>query len=176
MKSRFIIVAFGFLLMSCSSTKITPEQIKELKSAVAQNNFEIVSTSAMPVVLANVAGIQRLLPPGSNVADVEITATTNYFRVQNDSISVVLPYYGEHQQLRGTNTDIGISFEGTPQEVKVRYDEKKNKYLINYTIKTRDELLRVLLTLFANKTAFIDLNSSHRTAISYSGSWELIDE
>lgn len=176
MKNRFLILFVLVIISSCSSAKkiVSSEQLESLKNAVENNLFEMNANSANPVAFANVRGIENLLPLGSNAANISLVNIPNYFRVQKDSIQLDLPYYGELQMPRAYGADNGLSFEGAPKKVVKEFNAKKNSYSIIYTLKAENESLKATLTLFANNSATLHLNSSIRTTIVYYGSWKAL--
>lgn len=177
MKKTFFFLLCSCFLMSCASSKInTLEELNTLKSVVAEAKFEVVSNSANPVAFANVRGLENLLPIGSNLASINLIGIANYFKVYNNTLAIELPYYGEQRMSRGYNTDVGISFKGVPKNKKIKFDEKKNRCLITYSLYTGNENLNILLTLYPNKKSRIDINSSHRTPISYYGDWKILGD
>ena len=176
MKKIILITLMSFLFFACGSRKLTSDkELLAFKNAIENNKLSFEATSANPVAFANVRGLERLLPPGSNVASINLVNNPNYFRVKNDSISFDLPYYGELQIGMGYNRDTGLKFEGTPEKAKVDFNSRKEKYTITYTVRTENENLRMFLVLFPNKTARLDVNSSNRTSIFYYGDWKVLE-
>lgn len=177
MKNSIYTLFLISILMSCASSKVeSDENLNTLKKAVEESRFEIVAVSANPVAFANVQGLQNLLPMGSNLGSINLIGIENYFKVFQNNISIELPYYGEQQISRGYNsTNVGFSVKGIPESSKIKFDSKKDKYRINYSVKGKDENLNISLVLFSNKKATININSSHRTAISYYGDWKILE-
>lgn len=174
MKNWMYLVVTVLFINGCASKKnvYTGQEISKFKEIVKINKFEFEASSANPIGLGNVRGINNLLPPGSNQSNINLVGTTNYLRVKNDSIFFDLPYYGERQMGGAYNSsDAGLKFEGVPKKVSSNYDEEKIKYTINYDINTPNENLNLVLVLFPNKYATLNITSSHRTSINYSGEW-----
>lgn len=173
------IISLGLLLLitiSCSSIKnsVTESDIANLKNVVFQKRFTIISQNATPLALNSNLGF--LLPPGSNSGLINLANINNHFKMVNDSVSIDLPYYGERQIVSAYNTNnTGFEIDTKFNEVKTTFDGKKNASNLTFWVKTKDESLRILITLFANKSATITINSTHRTTISYRGYWENID-
>ena len=111
-----------------------------------------------------------LLPPGSVANRINLIGNANYLRIKGDSISAFLPYFGERQLAGGyNNNNVGIQFNGIPKEYSVTKDEKKQQHNIRFNINNNTENFQVYITVFPNMTATMNINSSHRFAISYSG-------
>jgi hypothetical protein len=170
---RIVVVFLVVFSMGCKSTA-TPSEIKTLKTAVANKNFEANFNFATPVALANVRGLENILPPGSNTANISLLNIPNHFTVKNDSLKIDIPYYGEQQIALAFKSDNGIKYMGKVGKMKARFNAKKNKYILEYWIDAKDENLRATLTLFANYKSSMSLNSSHRTTINYNGTWKVL--
>jgi hypothetical protein len=159
------------LCYNCKSTA-TVAEISNLKEVVAGENFEVNSTFANPLALANVSGLENLLPPGSNIAQINLANIQNYFIVSKDSISLDLPFYGERYMNNGYGTDNGLKFDGKFEKNKMTYNAKRNDYLLEYWLNSNREKLRVAVTLYPNNSSSITVNSSHRSTITYKGNWK----
>lgn len=177
MKNCIYIFLFTSFLIGCASKKLnTTDNVSLLKQAVSESRFEIVAVSANPVAFANVQGLQNLLPIGSNLGNINLIGIENYFKVINNDLYIELPYYGEQRISRGYNSkNVGFSVKRKAESTKIKFDSKKRKYQINYRIKGKDENLDISLVLFSNKKATININSSHRTSISYYGNWKILE-
>lgn len=161
------------IAVSCVSSRSTVAEVNSLKEAVETNNFEIISDWANPYGLsARVSGIEKLLPPGDNRNNINLIGNANFFRVKNDTLHVELPYYGEQRLSRGYNSESGIYFKGKPSNYKVSFNDKKQNYILEYDLKAKEERYNVTVTLFANKSSTIYVNSTHRSAIGYDGQWK----
>lgn len=165
------ILAICFHFYNCKSTA-TIAEIENLKRVVNQKNFEITANSATPIAFANTRGLENLLPPGSNLANINLVNIQNYIKVKNDSLQISLPYYGELQIATAYNNDAGINFDGIPTTLKFEFDVKKSKYQIQYEAKLKNESINIYITLFTGKRCRFSINSSNRTSITYDGTWK----
>ncbi|QTD39246.1 DUF4251 domain-containing protein [Polaribacter batillariae] len=147
--------------------------MSRLKETVNNKKIEVVFNWANPLGLNNnVIGIENILPPGSTPNNINLVGNSNFFRIKGDSLHIELPYFGRQQISRGYNADGGIQFEGVPKESNQVYDSKKNAYILKYSFNDKSENYNAILTLFANKTSDLRINSTNRTSISYGGNWE----
>jgi len=173
MKFRILLLSIlGITFFSCKSTA-TLAEIENLKETATSKNFTIVADFANPVALMNTRGIENLLPPGSNLANISLVNIQNNLTVKNDSIFLDMPFYGERRFAGSYGTDSGLQFEGIPEKVESAFNEKKNTYEFEYLLNSKTESLQISLTLFANKTSRFTVNSSHRSTITYSGKWQI---
>lgn len=176
MKNTLLLIVL-VLFYSCASKKLaSEEEIAIFKDAVENNKIKFEASSANPIGFANVRGIENLLPPGSSMANINLASNANHLIIKNDSINLHMPYFGENQLSTGYNTrDVGYILKDKPTKEKINYNSKKQEYNLNYSVKNNEEFLQLFLTLFPNKTARLDINSSHRTSIFYYGKWEVIE-
>ena len=86
-----------------------------------------------------------------------------------------LPYYGELQIVSGYNSEAGLKFEGIPSNAIITFNPKKNNYSLMYEVKTKNENLKILISMYASKRCSFSINSSSRTTISYDGFWKVIE-
>ncbi len=179
-KTLILVALFGGVLWSCGSTSKTMganAQTQELDELVSKKHFEIQSDRAMPTATASLNSISNagLFPPGSSASQVSLIGNSNYLKIMGDSVAVYLPYFGERQMGGGYNKDgPGIKFEGVPKSMEITKDKEKQRYDIRFKMKDDSETFNVNITLFPNLNSIIDLNSSQRFPIRYSGSVKAI--
>ena len=73
-------------------------------------------------------------------------------------------------------SESGLTFKGEPSFKNKTFNSKKNTYEITYRLNADNESLTANLTLFANNSSTLRINSSIRTPIIYYGKWELLEE
>lgn len=167
----FVILLISLLFYNCKSTA-TVAQIENLKRVVNERNIEITANSATPIAFANTRGLENLLPPGSNLANINLINTPNFIKIQKDSLQVDLPYFGELRIVSGYNSESGIHFDGIPTKTTIGFNEKRMSHEIMYDVKSKNETFRISITLFSNNRSSFIINSSNRTTISYDGTWK----
>src|SRR5690606_34557078 len=119
---KFIVPVLFIIFISCGSTpKTNSTDNWILNNLIAEQSFEIESRWAQPMTTnAYNQAVNGLLPPGSTAGQINLVGNTNYLRMDKDSISAYLPYFGERQMggnYGGTNG--GIEFEGVPKNLKI---------------------------------------------------------
>ncbi|TFG73976.1 MAG: DUF4251 domain-containing protein [Flavobacteriales bacterium] len=167
-------IALGMLFIwGCGTvSKNTLAESKALDDLVSQKMFEIQSDWALPISTNSLNSISnaRLLPPGSSPNRISLAGNPNYLKVQGDSISAYLPYFGERQMGAGYNSDGGaVQFNGIPISYEANMDEKRKRYEINFSIRNKTETYTVNLLLYPNGASNINMNSTHRFSIRYQG-------
>ncbi len=179
---RMVLVGvLSSLLLCCTGTKPgVPGSYSNasLDGLVASKRFEIVSNWASPMLSRGVMAISNsgLLAPGSTAGRIDLTGNTNFLKIQEDSVSAYLPYYGERQMGGGYNRNSGIEFKGIPTEYEVSKNTKGNGYMLRFTIAENSENYQVFVNLFPDMSTTISVNSSQRDAISYYGNAKALTE
>lgn len=167
-----------FILVGCGSTKEMPtaEKLSALKSAVENKKIKFEATSANAIGLASVRGIDNLMPAGSNQSNISLIGNSNYFTIDKDTIKMDLPYFGRQDISTSYNGgDEGFEFDGKYTTYSQKFDEKKGHYTLKITLKLKKETVNVNYILYANNKASLDIISTIRTTISYSGDWEAVE-
>lgn len=176
-------IAALFLLLSAacksSSEAFTEAEMEDLKQLVEARNLEIESEWTWPLAKNSMNQIANagLLPPGSTAGRINLVGSPNYLRIKGDSVSAYLPYYGErHIAGNYNNNNVGIQFEGIPEDFEVAKHEKKQAYKIRFGISDNAEAYLVNVTLFPNLKSEIVVNSNQRFSITYYGEAGKINE
>lgn len=170
------ILSITFIGCASSKNNVSATQIANLKNALEYAQIEVISDAANPVAFTNTRGLESLLPPGSILARISLINNPNFFKIKNDSIDLYLPYYGEQQIGGAYNSESGLKFKGKPARTKIEFDSSKNRYNLTYILNANNESLTANLTLFANNTSTLSINSSIRTTIIYYGKWAKFEE
>jgi len=175
LKTILLLITFGGILISCASTSKTmgtKTESQQLVELVSKKHFEIHSDRAMPMATASLNSISNagLFPPGSSAGQISLIGNPNYLKVMGDSVAIYLPYFGERQMGGGYNNNgPGIKFEGVPQDMEITKDEENQRSNIRFKIKDGSETFNIDVTLFPNLNSMINVNSSQRFPIRYSG-------
>jgi len=168
-------------LISCgASNKIVEPsaQSKALDEMVASKEFKFDAEWARPIATSSLNSIANsgILPPGNNASNINIMGNGSYFKMEGDSVSADLPYFGERQMGGGYDSETGIKFEGIPDDLKIEKDETKQRYDIRFQIKKKAEVYQVQLTLFPSLSATMSVTSSQRFAIRFDGKVSKVEE
>ncbi len=175
MKTNILLVFTFISLLSCGSHSKTANatvKSQKLDDLIAKNKLEIVSDWALPMATSSLNSIANagLLGPGNSPGRINLIGNSNYIRIEGDSVSAYLPYFGERQMGGGYDSDNGnIQFEGVPENYKVIHDEQTNRYEIQFNIKRKAESFTVRATLMPNLSSTVNVNSSQRFPIRYQG-------
>ncbi|MGB5698207.1 DUF4251 domain-containing protein [Muriicola sp.] len=177
-----ILLFIALLSVGCGSTSSVEadlNKIQFLTKTVEEAHYEIISNWAFPLMTQGLNSLANsgLFMPGSNANSIDLMGNTNHLTVKGDSVSVSLPYFGERRMGGGYgNSDNGISFNGIPDTYSIEWDKKKNRYVVKMEVKQKTETLQFIITVFPSLKADINVNSTHRTSIRYSGNMRAISE
>lgn len=171
---KFIVLALSFSFISCGSSQKTNSTDKWiLNNLITEQTFEIESRWAQPMTTgAYSQAVNGLLPPGSTVGQISLIGNSNYLKMEKDSVSAYLPYFGERQMggnYGGTNG--GIEFEGVPEDLEIT-PTNENGYNIRFSINHKEsnsENYKVFIQIFHDLNANVVINSSQRLGIRYRG-------
>lgn len=175
---RFKLIVLTLLLvyldLSCSSSSnvsYSPEEIATFKDFINNKSYEFIASTANPMPSRGMSAIANtgLLPPGSTISNIQLQGNSNYLKVEGDTVTAFLPYYGERQSGGGYNSDAGIIFNDVPSSYNQEYLAEKNEMQIIFTISEKAEGYRVTMNLFPNKKATVVVTSSQRFSIRYLG-------
>ena len=169
-------IVVSMLAISCKSSESLAERAEELNNlekTLNNKDFKIDINTALPFnTNATTQVLNNLTRYTGNTAN-RINVNGYYITFKNDSVTGYLPYYGE-QRLSSTryNNGLGIEFSGVPQDYELSKHQKKDAYIMQFTIKDdRDtvESYKIFITFFPSNTADVNIVSSHRNAIGYRG-------
>lgn len=175
MKKILLTITVYMLLLACASSnqRTSDETSKVLDDMVNKKSFEIISSSAQPLMTAALQqlGNAGVFVNGSTAGNINLTSHTNYLRMKNDSVMAFLPFYGERQFGGGYSNSTGIEFEGTPNNLQIN-KVKDSAYEIRFDIRDKNsntENYQVYIKLFPNLTSTMMIRSSSRSNIQYRG-------
>lgn len=175
MKATKFLVIIAILLTACSSSEKAAQKSEEAlqtKAFVENNDFEILMSWARPLASGEMAMLaaNNLLPIDSRTGQINLRGTQNFIRKYGDSLSVYLPYFGTRQvTINPADTNSAIEFDGIPEDYEVSYNEKKMFSQINFTMKDANETFNLSIKVWSNKRAQVNVNSSFRNSIFYTG-------
>ena len=177
-----VLAYLGVLLMifSCGGTKnYTDEEnraYENLQNLVNSKRFEIISNRARPMATLALQQLANanMLGPGNTAGSIDITSNANFLKMKGDSVSAFFPFYGEQNFGGGSygGNHLGIEFDAVPENYDVRFDDEKHR--ANIRFKTKDtyrsnEFYNIYITIFSNYRSVIQVQSTSRTAIEFTG-------
>lgn len=173
-----VIIGLTILLLGCAASQKTYETNTALDEMMSQKYFEIKVNFAQPTVTQAMSQVAQsgLLAPGNTINQIDLNGSNYFLRIQGDSVSANLAYYGERQMGGGYTNDTGIVFKGVPENIEIVKDEVKQNYTIKFSINDKTENFMVNATAGTNLTSTINITSSHRNRIGYTGDVKALEE
>lgn len=178
---KFFYSILFLFLFSCSSSKTivaaSPES-RALDALLTNKNFIIEADWAYPQVTGALASVANsgILGPGNNANSINLVGNPNFVKMEGDSITGFLPYFGERQLRGGYDRESGIVFKGIPQNYRLKKIEEKQRYVMEFDIRAEksNELFSFVIDFFPNNTSLLIVNSTERFPIRYQGTVESI--
>nr|WP_298926338.1 DUF4251 domain-containing protein [uncultured Allomuricauda sp.] len=172
---KYIISMLIVITAGCASnpkSTATTQEIEAINRLVSEKSFEIKANWANPLATGSINSIANagLLPVGSTANRIDLSGSASYLRVIGDRVEANLPYFGE-RQMGGTynSNNIGIQFEGVPKDFEIVPNKKTQGYTMRFTISAATETYQVVAQLTPSFSSSLNINSTHRTAIWYTG-------
>ncbi len=172
------IIVWGTILglLGCGTTHkgtmANQEEKQALETLMASGEFEINPQWARPLATSSLNAIANsgLLAQGSTTTQINLTGYAAYFRVIGDSVSAYLPYYGERHMVTGYGTsNSAIQFAGVAEDFELVAATDKQGYRLNFSLANGTESYSIAAKILPGMYSTINVNSSHRLAISYTG-------
>ncbi|GAA4296831.1 DUF4251 domain-containing protein [Aestuariibaculum suncheonense] len=175
MKALTIVLSLITLtVLSCGSTQTTstPAEIEALKKLVDSKSFYIESEWAYPQVSAAMSQVLNsplMRGTGNGGGSINLIGNPNFLKLEGDSITSYLPYYGERRMGAAYGgTDNGIEFKGLVKDYEVKAN-KHSGYTIRFDATSNNENFDVSIDLYPNMKSSMTLNGNTRTTIMYTG-------
>lgn len=106
-------------------------------------------------------------------ATVQLESTGNAVVLTPQASAGNLPYYGNTRVL-SSNFDTGsLEFDGTTERRRVKFNDKKQRVQISYSVKGSADRFSITLTLSAGGATSMGVSSVNRDRISYRGNYEI---
>lgn len=161
MKNILIIGLFIFAFVSTNAQEVEKKSKKELK---AEKEATLISQTKKLIEVKAFT----FTPKSARPLQGKTIHISNYLvRIKNDSIFSYLPFYG-----RAYNTAYGSStspFHFTLPVDSYSSEETKKGFRIKIGIKTKTETLGYTFNVSETGTTSLNVDSSNRQSISYSG-------
>lgn len=170
----FTMALLGSMLFSCGSGKeaASEAQLEMVNQLLKERSFEFRALWATPLSTQDMTTLFNagLLAPGDAPNRINLMDNPNFLRIEGDSVSAYLPYYGEQQMHVSLNpADQGIRIDEKVSDLQVNYNERKGQYDIRFSASAGISRYHMILTVFPNLSATLKVNSSSREFISYQG-------
>ena len=151
-----LFAAFIFSVsLSAKNKKTEDPKEKNISSLIENKKFTINVLSALPL------------------RGPYIHLTSNYYiKLHNDSTSIYLPYFGRAYSAPYGGGEGGIKATGKYTDYKEKFNNKKDKYTISFSIKNKEDKYDFNIDIFLSGTANIYVQPQNKQSISFNGEIE----
>lgn len=155
---KFTSIILLILLISCASVTNSATDTanwEKLNTLIDSKSYEIENN--------------WLNPAGG--AQINLIGNPNHIRIiNNDSVSIYLPYFGVRRRGYAFNGQAGIKTDAKLKSYKITKDTTKKRIQINFeTTSDNTESLKFNLNIYGNGNVITNVTSTDRDFISYQG-------
>ena len=153
------LISLMILAALATGCGVTSNQSSEQRAASLDNMAAMIESGNY------VYTIQSITPTGHRT----IQSTTPYtMKVVNGNYEASLPYFGRAYQA-SYGGDGGIEFSGTPEDLKITRNTKKNSLIVTFSLTESNDKFNCTLQVGYSGYATLIINSQNRQSISYYG-------
>lgn len=100
---------------------------------------------------------------------INLTSNPTYLKIESKNADAYMPFFGT-SQVGGYGAGGAIEFIGEVEDYTVTFNDKKQNATIKFNSKSKTtESFDVTITVFGSLSATVNINSSSRSSMSYSG-------
>jgi hypothetical protein len=151
-QANYTILILLFFMISCSSSKTTPDSIRKISQKIESKNYVVSMSNAYPM---------RMQP---------VFLSSGYqMTLKNDSAFTYLPYYGVLHSAPMDNREGGIKFAEPLNDYSIKSNKKSNGWDIHFKIYAKEFTYDVSMKVFDNGNASVTFGAYQFDPISFSG-------
>lgn len=164
---RYLLVIFigTVFFFSCGSGSKSASDRKAMKEESKQQRMEEVNellASGSYVFMADNA-------MGQGTRMVTVTGDNYSLEIMGDSASSYLPFYGTSHMVVDMTGDGGIKFNSILEDIETSRNDKKKSFTLTAVARKNMISYNIMLEVFENGNAALNVNPSNRSAMSYNG-------
>jgi len=162
MKSKIsvLLVAFLFLVSYANAQEKSKKELKEEKKVALQKEVEMLVNTKEFIFIG-----QTAFPIGYK--SMNLNPNSNYVKFNAEYIESRMPFFGKSYGTATNSTDVGLQFEGKPEEFTVTTGKKNHD--ITAVVKTEADTYTINVTVGFDGASTLSIISNNRSNISYGG-------
>ena len=166
-----LVLLMGIFLTGCKSTQKTVVPNPKLGVLMENQAFRIAVNAVQPQLTMALAQLNnsQLVRPGNTLSNINVGGEGYFFKMEGDSVSANLPYYGERQMGGGYGNAVGIVFKEVARDLKIEKTANTNAYQVTFGVSSAEEFYRFMITIENNLGCTAHVTSSHRNRIRLIG-------
>lgn len=170
------------VVYSCKSSDAVISQedvtaLETVKAILDTRAYEMEINTVYPMnTMASTQAINGVLlrQTGNSATRIDVAGDNHRIKIKDSTVEGYLPFFGETRMSTGSYNggSGGVNLDGKTKDYSLSLNAKKNIYVVKFTTTDSEhntESYNVQITAFPNKTVEVNVTSSHRTAIRYSG-------
>lgn len=164
MKKTFTLIAL-LIFVVIPVISQTKEEKKAIKSATAEKEYE-----AMKVLInAEIFMFEGEWATSQGGQRINLMSNPTFIKMDTKKADAYFPFFGT-AQVAGYGSGGGIEFNGNVQNYTVTFNDKKQKATIKFNAKSEtSENFDVTIDVYGSLSATVNINSSNRSSMNYSG-------
>jgi len=163
MKKTILVILLTLVLVPITAQ--TKAEKKEMKEKKAEEEY----AATKELINSGNYKFEATWANTLNGRKIDLTTNPNYLKIKDTNADIYLPYFGEVHTPVAPGGDGGIIFIGQVESYKVDFNIKKQKVIIRFSGKAKNEFFDFTLTVFRNGGSNLNVNSNFRKRISYDG-------
>lgn len=162
MKKNLVLILLGLLI----SFTISAQSNKQQKAEKALKEYEEMKA----LIESGEFDFQADWATTAQGRRISLTSNPNFLKFSKDSLNIYLPYFGASSSGAAAMTsDGGIVYAGPKSKFKTRFNDKKQKIIIDFIASDKNETYQFNMSVFRGGNTLITVNCNYRTTIKYDG-------
>ena len=152
-----VALIFGFI--SCGSVKPTAEQQQQqklLREKIQSQHYRFIATFVVP---------RGTFQPRYLTSEYDL-------KISKDTVEAFLPYFGVAYEAPADLTGGGIKFLSKDFDYRINPGKKAGNWIVNIRIRDQRNEIMLLLNMWDNGNADLDVMDTSRQSISFRGKVE----
>jgi len=158
-----LVLSIVFITIIIPAQAQNKKEQKNEKNAQAYTEIKALINSGIYIFESDWATTQK----GNRI---NLISNPNFLKMDHENATADLPYFGVSQSPSvGFSGSGGIEFDGVIKDLKVDFNDKKQKVIIKFSAQNKTENFNATLAVYRSGNANLSIISNSRNSISYDG-------